>query len=191
MTHPCEMFAAETVAGLREAQFDGPVENNAPLAPNVYFNWDDDEGAVEIAAASEPGALLSAAIGVSRAPRWLSLNVALGPGAFQSGDVLGLVVEADAGTDAVLPAFIRSAAGGERADTDLQDRLALTGERAVLTLLHTVDATDGLARIDGYHTLVLPLPSSRLELRLRDLRLFVLGAGRGLRSTPVQLSSYG
>ena len=193
MTHPCELLTSATLSELRNADLDVSVENNAHLTPDIYFNWDDEEGAVEMSATSQPGALLNVSAQVDTAPRWFSVNVGLGTGAFAAGDVVGLIIEASTENAFATEMFVRSAVSWDEGyvDTNLQDALNLPGGRQVVTLLHTVEAEDGLSYADGYHTLVVRLPAQDFDLNLHDVRFFVLGADRGVRSTPVQLSSFG
>jgi len=191
MTHPCELATSLTVAELRGAVFDKAAENNAHMTPDVYLSWDEEEADIALETASGANMLLAVKGSVSGTPRWFSLNVGLGRGELQAGDVLGIVLELE--TPAALESvpFIRTAwRKGGYADTHLVDTIAVAPGRQVVTLLHTVDADDALCN-DVFHTLVLPLPSADFDLSLQDMRLFVIAADRGLRTTPAQMSSVG
>ena len=191
MTHPSEIFVAETVAELRKADFDMQVENNTPFATNLYFSWDEEFGQVGITAQSGSDNLLDADISCSGEPQWFSLNIPLGDAEFSAGDVLGVIFDLDCPDAQDLPLFVRSARGEGYMDTYLQDMLSVKEGRNICTLLHMISPADGLAQEAGFHTLVLPLPSRNLKLTLKDARVFVLGAERGVQSAPMQLSSFG
>lgn len=191
MTHPSELFIAQTVADLRKAEFDTSVENNTPFAASLYFSWDEEHGQVVITAQSGSHDLLRADITCSGAPQWFSLNIPLGETQFAAGDVLGVIFDIDSSDAQELSLFVRSAQGVGYIDTHLQDMLILQEGRNICTMLHTIGPSDGLAQGAGYHTLILPLPSGNLKLALKDARLFVLPAERGFQSSPAQLSSFG
>lgn len=190
MTHPCELATALTISELRGATFDESAENNAHIAPDLYLSWDDEQAEIDLKIASDAATLLSIKGTVANTPRWFSLNIGLGNGALKPGDVLGVVVELESPTAMDSVPFIRTAwREGGYGDTYLADRISVSEGRQVVTLLHTASAEDALCN-EAFHTLVVPLPSVDFDLTLIDMRLFVIGAERGLRSTHVQMSSF-
>jgi len=191
MTHPCELFTADAIATLRDAQFEQTAENNTHLSPEVYLSWDEEGNTVELTTVSETNALLSLKASVTGTPKWFSLNIGLGRGSFAAGDVIGLVVETETQTPFEATPFVRTAvADSQHADTPALDTLAFEDGRQVITLLHTV-GPDSALTTDAFHTLVIPLPGQDFQLDICDMRLFVIDADRALRTTPETLSSFG
>ena len=191
MTHPCELFTSAHITTLRGASFEKVAENNGALAPDIYLNWDDEEGVVAAQVKSEPNTLLSLQATVTTAPRWFSLNIGLGEGALKAGDVLGLVIELETAEPLNTAPFIRTAwRKGGFADTRPSDKISVEAGHHVVTLLHTVTSEDPVLTA-LFHTLVVPLPRADFNLSLHDLRLFVIGAERGLRTVPLDMASIG
>lgn len=174
MTFSSMQFAANTLATLRAAEFSRLVECDEHIVPELYFNWDTEEGEVQVDVVSTPGALMQITAKVHQAPRWFSLNISLGSDKFSPGDVIGMAVDLQADQDISLSPFIRTSEDGELLDTDLDEPLHATTARQVTTLLHTVAPGGELGWITGYHTAVLRLPFHDFQLRLSDLRLFAL-----------------
>lgn len=190
MSHSLEIFTAHCVSELRQKTLGGQVVNNAHLAEGIYFSWDDDNARIALDMSSGPQELLSVKGTVEGAPQWFSLNITLGQDRLQAGDVLGLVIEAETATRLTGMPFLRSAwPDGGYVDTLLQDHLDLAAGHHVQVLLHTVKAEEALTG-DAFLTLVLPLPAANIELSLRDIRLFVVEAKRGLRSIPQTVSDF-
>ena len=189
MTHPVELHVSQILQSLRPDRFSEPLVQDVHVVPDVFFGWDETGGSVTGTVSSEPGALLTIETQVSGTPSWVSLNIALGEDNFTEGEVLGLVIEAEGPEDQAFSFFLRSArAQGAPADTEIADRLVTTGAVNVTTLLHRIDAQDGVAWQPGFHMLVMRLPAHDTRLVIRDMRLFVVPAARGLRPEPQGLS---
>lgn len=188
MPHLSPLFLSDILAVLRDATLSGPVESDAHVLPDIYFNWDTEQGDVQLEITSEPGMLMNIQAKVAKPPRWFSLNLSLGSDQFTVGDVIGLVAELESSPDLSLTSFIRSSDKGEWADTELEERLPGTTLRAVQTVLHTVEPGDGLPWNNGYHTLILRLPPQDFRIQLWDMRFFVLPQNRGLRDRPATLA---
>ncbi len=161
-----------------------------PIVPGLYFSWSTAEGVTSLDLSADKGLLFRAQAHVAKPPQWFSFNVTLGKAAFAPGDVLGVVADLEGCEGDSLPLVVRSARDGETRGTLLQDRLSGSGDRAVQTALHTVDGGDFLAGAPAFHTLAMQLPKHDFTLALRDLRLFVIPAARGLRSQAPTLSSF-
>lgn len=190
MTPPPILHALARIRDLRHAELPMRVSTDTPLVPDVYFSWDTANGSVDITLSRHEDGLFTAVLKVSGRPRWLTFNIGLGGGAFEVGDLLGLVIETGpdngaAGEAIGLLPFLRSAEGGERQDTPMFGALHLGAGRGLWALVHRIGIGEPLGRLKAYHTLVLPLPATDLTLDLRDLRLFcapmIAGAGPILR----------
>lgn len=191
MSHSIETFTADVISTCRANQDDLLIENNAHLSPEIYVSWDDEDGRVELKAQTDANMLLALEAQVSQEPRWFSLNIGLGQGALKVGDVLGIVFETESARAFYSAPFCRSALEENHGDTYWQDGLDVKGEgRQISTLLHTVEPGDPLIQ-EAFHTLVIPLPCQAFSLTLHDMRLFVVEAGRGFRSTSAQAASVG
>jgi hypothetical protein len=180
MTHPLELSFASRLAALRLDHQPQHETDTLTLAQGVYFSWDAGKGDVTLDVTPETGMLMHMRAAVRSVPDWMSFNIELGDGQLAPGDILGVVAELNGGAGETMPAFIRTSRGGELSDTYLADPLEGSDTRAVRTLLHPVREGEGLAGAPGYHTLVLPLPRRDFTLELRDLRIFVLPASRGV-----------
>ncbi len=192
MTHFAEIFTASAVSILRSSDFSQKLENNSHIVPDIYFSWDDEGGEVDITLKSINGYMGEIWSKVSGTPGWLSLNLSLGNCSFAAGDVLGLVVELEDCPDQNFPAFIRSMReGGAPSDTYLDEILTGSRDRAVRTLLHKVSQHSDMAGAQAYHTLIIPLPLKDFSMNLRDIRLFVIPAARGLDTRPATVGSTG
>lgn len=175
MTHFCELFTSQAIRTLRGASFEQAVVNNKHLSPEVYFNWDDEKGDVQIKAVSQPNTLLDLKIDVNAEPRWFSVNVGLGHGHLIAGDCVGVILEAETTVPCELISFIRSAVEDGHGDTVLTPQNLEPAGRQILSTLHMVKDEDMLTN-DGFHTLVIRLPRISHTLSLHDLRLFVVPA---------------
>lgn len=185
MTHFAELFTASAISILRISDFSQTLENNTPVVPDIYFSWDDKEGEVDMTLKSLSGYMGEIWCKVSKTPRWLSLNLSLGKCNFAAGDVLGLVVELENCPDQNFPAFIRSTREDDTlSDTYLDEILKGSSDRAVRTLLHKVSPQSSLVGAEAHHTLIVPLPCKDFHMSLRDIRLFVIPAARGLDTRP-------
>ncbi len=190
MTHFSELFTANAITILRSLELSQKLESDVHVVPDIYCSWDTTQGTIEISLKSLPGRLAELWAKVSGNPRWLSFNLSLGKTRFQAGDVLGVIIEIEGCADHEFRPFIRTVTpAGDTADTQLDDTLKGAGDRAVRTLLHPVVSENGIAGAEGYHTLVLPLPRKDFWLDLRDIRVFVVPAERGLRIGRSTLSS--
>lgn len=190
MSHPIEFFTSTVIADARMADQDIQVENNAHVFPEIYVSWDDEKGNVALKGRTDAGMLLHLDAEVMALPRWFSLNIGLGKGALTAGDVLGFVIEIESETGFSSALFCRSATDDGYNDTYLQDGFDVPAGRQVVTLLHTVEPGHSLEQ-NAFHTLVIPLPSQNFSLTIRDMRLFVLEAGRGFRTTSFTAASAG
>lgn len=188
MTHPIELNAARAVQSLRLDHHPQHKKSELTLADGVYFSWDADGGDVSLDVWPEQGMLLGAKARVQRKPGWLSFNLSLREGNFEAGDILGLVLDFEGCAGETLPLFIRSARTGEMKDTYLQQPLQGQSSRAVQTLLHTVHGDSALCGTSAFHTLIVNMPLRDFSFVLRDLRLFVLPAARGITLGPDRLS---
>lgn len=181
MTHSIELNAAQAVHSLRLGHHPRHQDSELFLADGVYFSWDAGGGDVMLDVRPELGVLFHTRAEVRRAPSWLSFNLSLQKGAFAEGDVLGLAIEFEGCAGENLPMFIRTARGeGDMQDTYLQEVLQGSPHRQTQTLFHTVSASEALCGEAGFHTLVMNLPKRNFTFELRDLRLFVVPAERGL-----------
>ncbi len=181
MTHPIELNAAQAVHSLRLDHHPRHQESELFLADGIYFSWDAGGGDVTLDVRPELGVLFHARAEVRRAPEWLSFNLSLKNGAFAEGDVLGLAIECEGCAGESLPMFIRTARGDtDMQDTYLQDVLQGSSHRQTQTLFHKVSTSEPLCGEPGFHTLVMNLPKRDFSFELRDLRLFVVPAERGL-----------
>ena len=187
MTHPIELSAARTVQSLRLNNYPKSNKSDVTLADGVYFSWDASGGDVTLDVWPEKGLLFGAKAKVRRKPGWLSFNLSLREGSFEAGDILGLVLDFEGCAGEHLPLFIRSARAGEMKDTYLQQPLQGQSSRAVQTFLHTVQGASDLCGTSAFHTLVVCLPMRDFSFVLRDLRLFVLPAARGISLGPNRL----
>ena len=190
MSHPIETFTSKAIFECRQAVFGCTVENNAHLSPEIYVSWDDQKGEVNLTADSAENMLLHLDATVAKDPRWFSLNIGMGRQGLNAGDVLGVVLETECNHAFNSVPFCRTALEDGHGDTYWQDGLNLEAGRQISTLLHTIEPGDALEK-SVFHTLVIPLHHEDFSLTLRDMRLFVLDAARGLRSTPLQAASAG
>ena len=191
MTHACELSTSDTISALRAKALDGPALNNEELSQQIYLSWDSASGSVSATAHSEGGYLLNLKGEVAGSPEWFSLNIGLGQGQFQPGEILGILFELKCSNPLLVVPFIRTSMGeGEYSDTYLPDDFTVYGTREIITLLHTIIPADALCN-EGFHTLVLPLPSANFDLQIYDMRLFVIEAGRHVQTRLPQVSDLG
>ncbi len=178
MSHPIEAVTAQAFERLRALQRDGAMENDESLCDGVSLSWDEAGPQIRVEAISDAGRMLALKAEVQGAPRWFSLNIPLGKAALRSGDVIGVVLDAQADTALPpVPLFVRSARDGETVDTHLTEPLTLASRRGVAVTLHRVEADSALHGTEDWHTLILSLPAQDFGLTLFDARVFVSPAG--------------
>jgi hypothetical protein len=187
VTHFAELFTANAISILRNAEISEPAATGAHLVPDIYLSWDKEAGDVDITLTSIPGLLLNLSAKVAGTPGWLSLNLSLGRCSFQPGEVLGIVVELEGCANQSFPMLIRSNRDGTLSNTYIDDILKGSEDRAVCTLLHKISAHSGMTDSEAYHTLIIPLPRKDFQLSLRDMRLFIIPASHYFttRSAPL------
>ena len=175
-TNWCEQTVDAIVAALLAlpSEITG-VENNVPIVSNLYFSWDTELGAVNLTVRpSRSGGLVAIEAQVSGTPRWFSLNLELGPGAFEPGQTLGLVLSALSREPQDMRGFMRSMPATESgSDTVFADAVHFGPDQVVAVVLHTVERAQAMAMTQGFHTLVLTLPPRSWELELVGVRVFV------------------
>ena len=175
-----ETFSIVNLGALRAEVSSGAAENNEEIVPGVYLSWDEDETQIDIIYDSPDWASLSLDYTVQGTPRWLSLNLALGEGQFEPGDVIGLVLEGYAAGKLIIPVRLRSSIEGETFDTVCDDTIAIYPNNGVSTVLMTIEYGNSVAGREGYHTLMLGLPAGRAAMTLRNMRVFRMPGSRGL-----------
>lgn len=185
-----ETFTQEALAELRRATSSGVAQNDAPIVPGVYLSWDAEGTGLSIDYTSPDWACLSLDYSLTADPRWFSLNLALADGVLEVGDTLGLVVEGYARQSASIRPRLRTQIGTETVDMDWNDTIDLAPSNTVSVALHTVQASDGMADREGYHTLILTLPARDTALTFRNMSLFRVPVGREIQSKATTLSSF-
>lgn len=188
MTHPAERAAARCLADLRAAPRPIRPESGKPVVPQVYFSWDAEQAQVTLDLTEDHSALAAISASITGVPRWINLCLALGNTEFAAGDVLGLATRAE-GARVATP-VVRSRHGQTMQDTDLGESLALVAEGRPQVLLRQLTSGDPMVGLAQYHTLILPLPRESFDLRLLDLRLFVLPAASGAAPDLPRLGSF-
>ncbi len=173
MNHSCEIFANGVIETLAALEAAGKAEVDGRIVPGLHPTWDEEEGAVALSYRAEPGTLLQLEAQVSGAPRWLTLNIDLGPGAFEAGDVIGIVADIAGEAEDMLGMFIRSTTQGGDVDTELAEPLFVAAQQRVAAALHVVAPQDGVAGSERFHMLGLKLPKRDFRLEIRGLRVFV------------------
>lgn len=173
MSHSCETFANDAIEALAVLEAAGEAEIDGRIVAGVHPTWDEEEGTVALSYQADPEILLRLEAQVSGAPRWLTLNLDLGPGTFAPGDVIGLVADAEGDGDDALEMFVRSAAQSGHVDTELTEHLLVATQRRIATALHVVAPGDGMAETSQFHMLGIKLPKRDFRLDIRSLRVFV------------------
>lgn len=189
MAHPCVTHTTQILDQLRQAAFKGVAEESGLLSPGFYFCWDIANGDVDVVISSVAGSLLRAEVIVTGAPKWFTLNIGIGEGAFTPGDTLGLVVKGSISPAQILFPFVRSIDKGDRHDTRLADPLKLGPVPGTVNLLHTIESHDPLSWAKTFHTLILPLPKQNFSVDLLDMRLFHVEATTGLKADSPTIGS--
>lgn len=187
--HSCETFANGVLGALGSYQGVGAIENNHRIVPGLYPGWDEEHCAVTMTHTATPEDLITLEGKVTGQPRWLTLNLDLGSGTFEAGEVIGLVADIAGAGAYSLELFIRTSAEDGNIDTVLAERLPVSTTPRVVNVLHTVGPDDGVVASDRFHTLAIRLPQFDFRLEMRAMRLFVLSARHGLRVRPMTLAT--
>ncbi|WP_283424420.1 hypothetical protein [Shimia sagamensis] len=190
MAYSIEVRASEVMAQLRDTSLSTPIENEGHIVPGAYFSWDDRVKELDLQVTSKDGQLFELRAQISGKPQWNSFNVALEHGSTSVGDLIGVVADVSGADGLTFPLFIRTSRGESITDTPLTEKLVGSAKRSIQTVLHKVSHVDAVAGEEGYHTLVVALPSSSFDVTLHDLRLFVLPDGEGEIAKVPTLSSY-
>lgn len=162
---------------LRATHLTGLLEDDTQISPGVYFSADTKGGNTRITLHPTEGGLLNADLKITGNPVWLTLNIGLGTGRFETGDTVGIVADLGNGDDTFnVQPFIRSNDKVEQFDTVLAQTLAFGGTHGVTTLLHTIAAQDALSHGEAFHTLIIPLPKRDLSMKINDLRFLHIKA---------------
>lgn len=189
MSHPCETFANGVLEALRALEAAGQAESDMRIAEGFHPSWSADEGEVTFGFEARADNLVRLDVKVATPPRWLTQNIDLGVGAFEAGDVFGIVAEIAGDAGHGLEMFIRSDVEAGTVDTELDEPLPVPTGRGVVSALHTVRAGDPILSASRFHMLGLRLPMRDLQLDIRDMRIFVVPAARGLRSDIANLTT--
>lgn len=189
MTDFLDAFPLDRVLAMRAAQPVGPVQSDDRIFDGVYFSWGASPSLGKVTLTREPGAFLSFDAEANGEPAWFTLNLELGDGVLEPGDLLTVIIEGEMSGVSRLPMFVRSGADGVLYDTRLKEPLDLQGSNGVATLFHTVADHAAICGKAAFHTLVIELPMSPCHVTLRKLRILRLPARRGLRGDPPSLSS--
>lgn len=191
MMHPAQATAINRVATLRQATFSGLVSGTGgPVHADLFCDLDGKIGTSTAGFDSAPGSVLSFDLQVQGQPRWVVLRLELGEARFQPGDVLGLAVRGSASHDCAARVYLRMVREGGFTDTRFTDSLSLGPHNRVQTAMHTLSAADPACGEPGSCAIILGLPAEDVRLQIGDLHFFVMSAEDGLRSTPVDLSSF-
>lgn len=179
MSHSCETFVNGVIEALAALEAAGEAKNNRPFVSGVDPSWDDKDGTVTLSYRTEPENLLRLDARVTGRPRWITLNLDLGCGAFEAGDMIGIVAEVDGDADRDLEMFIRSATEHGDVDTELSERLSVSAAGGVVAALHIVGSGDSVADDSRFHRLGIRLPQQDFRLAIRSARVFVRPAADG------------
>ncbi|MBN8293655.1 hypothetical protein JI664_16910 [Rhodobacter sp. NTK016B] len=182
--HNCETNSLALCEQLRAAVASEPgtrrpVTNNEKIVDGVYLSWDDSQGEVQCHRVLSEGALLDLNVMVSGKPGWMSLNFELGTATFTPGVTLIAALSVQAEGMGTIRPFIRSQ-GPEGWETtpDWRDTAfdweADMSHDGVKILPCSVKGEAPLAIPEGFHTLVVPLPTETFRLTLKDLRLLAM-----------------
>lgn len=173
MSHSCETAANAALEALAALDASGKLGADERIVPGVHPTWDGQEGTVALSYQSGGDNLLRLDATVTGWPRWLTLNLDLGVGAFEAGDVIGLVAEVAGDRTYDLDMFIRSDSDQGAVDTELREPLRVTPEPCIAAALHSVAASDDMSGRERFHMLGIRLPKQDFRLDVRALRVFV------------------
>lgn len=189
--HTAQATSMDRVAGLRTATYSGlATEGGGHMYGDLFCDLDGEIGKTTASFDSSPGSVVSFDVQVEGQPRWVVLRLELGDARFQPGDVLGLALRGSASHDCTIGVYLRMVRDGGFADTRFPDSLRLGPHNGVRVALHTLAATDPACGEPGSCAIVLGLPAEDVRLHVGDLHLFVMPAEEGLRSAPIDLSSF-
>ena len=174
MDHSCEASAERVLDALAAHQGAGPVGNRKPIVPSLLVSWDEKNARVALSHRAGTQALLELEGRITGQPKWLTLQLDLGEGAFAAGDVIGLAAEITCDADHDFEPLLRSAVQGRDIDTRFAETLRLSPEQPVATALHTVAPGDRTLTAMLRHRLILRLPRRDFRLQIRGLRFFVV-----------------
>jgi hypothetical protein len=173
MTDLLSIFTFKNIESLRKLCLACDSSNDQHLVDGVYLSWDDAETRVTMHIESEPGSLINMNAEVSGAPRWMSLNFALGVGPMVQGDTLCVVLDASADSESLLSIFVRSRFADRVEDFDWDESIRLTHRRQITTAFCKVPAAEATAE-ECYRTLVIRLPRESFRIYFHDLRFFTI-----------------
>lgn len=189
MTHPIETRIDNALSNLRALELSDALTSDTPVVSEIYLSWDTTGGSVTLDMVSTPGHLGRFTATVTGTPGWLTFNIVLGEASLRAGDVIGLVARLDNPRGIPLPAFVRTSRDGHSGDTEMTNPLGGEGRGPVQTMLHTIEPHEFIGLGNGFHTLIFRLPTENFTLGLQDMRLFILPAAEGLRSSADTLAS--
>lgn len=189
MRHVCEDYALRALDALSRLEGKGAILTEQRIVEGVHPSWDTEEGSVTFSYTSDRETLLSIETSVTGTPRWLTLNLDLGVGRFDPGDIIGLIADIEADTAHTCEMFIRTTTQQGHVYTAFRESLNMAAERRTVTALHPVWNTDRLAGAENFHILGIMLPKTNLRLSLHHLCPFVLPAGNAPRPPSMMLTS--
>lgn len=189
--HPAQAASMDRVAELRAATCSGQVSGGGgPLGGDLHCDLDAEIGTTTASFDSAPGGLLSVDVRIEGQPRWVVLRLQLGEARFQPGDVLGVALRGSYSHESYMGVYLRMVRDGHFTDTRLAEGLKLGTRDNVLIALHTLSAADPACGAPGDCALIFGLPREEGRFQIRDLHFFVMPAEEGLRSAPIDLSSF-
>lgn len=191
MMHSAQATSIDRIDALRSATFAGQaLDGGGHLQGDLFCDLDAETGKTIASFSSEPGSVLAFDLQVEGQPRWVVLRLELGEAQFQPGDVLGLALRGSCSHDCTIGVYLRMVREGGFTDTRFADSLRLGPNTSVRTAMHTLSAVDPAIGAPGGCALILGLPAETARFHLSDLHFFVMPAEEGLRSTPIDLSSF-
>lgn len=191
MIHSAQVSSMDRIATVRGATFSGRVSGKGgALHGDLFSDLDPETGETTLSFDSTAGSVLAFDLQVEGQPRWVVLRLELGEAQFQPGDVLGLALRGSCSHDCTIGVYLRMVREGGFTDTRFADSLRLGPNTSVRTAMHTLSAVDPAIGAPGGCALILGLPAETARFHLSDLHFFVMPAEEGLRSTPIDLSSF-
>ena len=191
MIHAAQATSMERIAALRDAVCFGIVPGGGShLHGELFCDLDGEIGNTSAGFNSALGSVLEFDVQIEGQPRWVVLRLELGEGQFHPGDVLGLVVRGSASLDRTCQIYLRMVRDGGFTDTRFADSLRLAQNSGDQTVMHTLSASDPACGAPGSCAIILGLPTESFRIQLADLHFFVMPAEEGLRSMPIDMSSF-